>query len=120
MPRKKVPLCSLWGHDKSTHLQHADLRGQFVLRRRQGMWRPVPVQAEGDDSEADESDDDGDKKKAKKKSGKGGLLVMGAGPVGSPLSPRARKATLTRNLSTSSILAQMKETAKMEETAGTN
>jgi hypothetical protein len=27
------------------------------------------------------------------------------------LSPRARKATLTRNISTSSILAQMKENA---------
>lgn len=89
-----------------------ELRDQFVLRRRKGVWRPVPAQeAKHEDDENDEEDNEGEKKKAKKKLAKGGLLVMSSGPGGSPLSPRAKKATLTRNLSTTSILAQMKENA---------
>jgi len=95
-----------------------DLREQFVLRRRNGVWRPVPAQAaKGEDDENDDDDDDdpdfdnGGSKKPKKKFAKGGLLVMSQGTNSPILSPRARKATLTRNISTSSILAQMKENA---------
>jgi hypothetical protein len=95
-----------------------DLRDQFVLRRRNGVWRPVPAQAaKGEDDDKDEDDDDDDdfdtSKKAptKKKFAKGGLLVMSQGTNSPMLSPRARKATLTRNISTTSILAQMKENA---------
>jgi hypothetical protein len=75
----------------------------------------VPAQAaKGEDDENDDDDDDDpdfDKKAPKKKFGKGGLLVMSQGTNSPILSPRARKATLTRNISTSSILAQMKENA---------
>jgi hypothetical protein len=77
----------------------------------------VPAQeAKSEDDHHDDEDDDADnhlesKKAHKKKFAKGGLLVMSQGTNSPMLSPRARKATLTRNISTSSILAQMKENA---------
>jgi len=90
------------------------LREQFVLRRCHGDWRAVPALSALSQSDAgaapDAGADEEDVKALQKKKarGKGGLLVISQGPQ---LSPRARSAALTRNLSTSSILAQMKENA---------
>jgi len=85
-----------------------------VLRRCHGDWRAVPALSALSQSDAgaapDAGADEEDVKALQKKKarGKGGLLVISQGPQ---LSPRARSAALTRNLSTSSILAQMKENA---------